>query len=124
MFNQDVLYAGFADIIAQINNLISDLLVAPAGIILLEPDDEIYYFLWNLWSTGIPSALGSIIFLSNEFPIPSHNCIWRKQHSTLLQHLSAEAFSLGCYPHSLAVAQKNPFISLFLMLQKDSHLLS
>jgi len=42
----------------------------------------------------------------------------------LLQHLSAEPLGLGRDPRSLAVAQKNPFILLFLMLQKDSRLSS
>ena len=124
MLNQDVLHARFADSIAQINDLVPDLLVAPAGILFFEPNDEIYYLLSNLWSTSIRSILRSIIFLSNEFSIPSHNGVRREQFCTLLKHLSTKSLGLGRYPHSLAVAQQNPPVLFFLMLQKDSHLLS
>ena len=122
--DQDILHTGFADRVAQIYNLISDLLIAPACILLLEPDDEIYYHLRNLWSSGIPSALGSIIFLSNEFLIPSHNCVRSKQLCALLQHLSTEPFGLARYSHPLAVGQQDTFVPFFLMLNEDSHLFS
>ena len=89
-----------------------------------KPNDQIHYLLRNLWSTSIPSALGSIIFFGDEFSIPAHDSIWRKQHRTLLQHISAEPPGFGRNPHSLAVVQQNPVILLFLMLQKDSHLFS
>jgi hypothetical protein len=104
--------------------LIPDLFLAPAGILLLEPDNEIYYHLWNLWSTGILSALGSIIFLGNEFPIPAHDRIWGKQLCTLLQHLPTEPFGLGRHSHPLSVGQQDTFVLFFLMLDEDSHLFS
>ena len=124
MFDQDVLHAGFADIVAQIYNLVSDLLKAPAGIFLFEPNDEIYYLLPNLWSTSIRAVLRSIVFFSNECLIPSHDRVWRKQFCTLLQHLSTEPFGPGRHPHPLAVGQQNTFVLFFLMLDKDSHLFS
>lgn len=43
MFDQDVFDAGFADIVTQIDSLVSGLLVVPAGTLFLEANDEIHY---------------------------------------------------------------------------------
>lgn len=124
MLDQDVLHTGFADRVTQINNLVPDLLVAPAWILLLERDDEFYCFLWNLRSTSRCAILRSIVSFGNQFAVPAHNSIWRRQFCTLLQHLSTEPFGLGRHSHPLSVGQRNTFVPSFLMLDENSHLFS
>ena len=45
VFDQDVLYAGLTDLVTQIDDLIPDLFIAPAGILFFESDDKFYYLL-------------------------------------------------------------------------------
>ena len=122
MLYQDVLDARFADIVAQINNLVPDLLIAPKRILVFESNDEVHNLLCDWGATSIRSVLRSIVFFSNEFLMPPNYSVCREQFCAPLQHLSTEPFGLGGYPHSLAVGQYNAFVLLFLMLHKDSHL--
>jgi hypothetical protein len=124
MLDQYVLHTGFADGVAQINNLVPDFLVAPARILLLESNDELHNLLGDGRTTCIRPVLRSVVFFCNELPMPPHNSVHREQFGAPLQHLAIESLSLGSYPHSLTVGQQNSLVFFFLLLDKYSHLFS
>jgi len=68
--------------------------------------------------------LASIVFLGNEFVIPTHDGVRGKQYRALVQHLSAESFCLGRHPHSLLIGEQNPFVLFFLLFNQYPDLFS
>ena len=119
---EDILHTGFTNPVTQVIDLVSDLLVAPTGIFLLEPNHQINHLREDGRSTCILTVLGSIILFSDELVIPTHHSICRKQLCALFQHFSAEPFSFGSNPHALTVGQDNPFVIFFLMFNEYANL--
>ena len=107
---------------AQIDDLIGDLLVSPAWILSLEPNEEIDYLPGNLWSARGGSILRSIVFFRDKLSIPPHYRVWGEHLCTLLRHLSADPFGLCCHPHPLLVGQTNAIALALLMLPEYPYL--
>ena len=124
VLDKGVFHCGLADFEAQIDDLVGDLLVSPAGVFFFESNDEIHDLFGNLrptWRSSIPRP---IILLCDELSIPPRDSIYREQLCTLLQHLPAEPFCLGRHPHPLPVGQSNTIALGLLVFHEDPYLFS
>ena len=78
VFNEDILYRGFADIIPQINNLIRNLPKPPSWIFFFELNYQTNDFISDSRPSNFCTILTAIVFFRNEFAKPAQNCIRSK----------------------------------------------
>ena len=64
----------------------------------------------------------AIVFLCDEFLIPSHDRIDREQLCALFQHFPAKSFGFSRNSHPLTISQENPFVLFFLLFYEHTNL--
>jgi len=96
-----------SDLVAEVAKSVAKLCVAPAGVFLGHPDNQIGDILVSFRAPR-PTLLRAVVLLRHEPPIPSEDGVRRDDPGDLAEHLAAQQLALHGKAPALFVGQARP----------------